>query len=64
MKPKKRIEYYKTKDGKEPVKEWLHSLDISVRSRIDSRLTRVLIGNYGDVNLIKGHDDVIRELLK
>lgn len=62
MKIKKRIEYYKTKDGKEPVKEWLHSLDLTLRSRIDSRLTRILNGNYGQITTIKGQKDTIFEL--
>lgn len=62
MELKKQIEYYKTKEGEEPVKKWLHSLDKTVRSRIDSRLTRVTNNNYGQIRIIKGQKDVIQEL--
>lgn len=62
MKSIKQVEYYKTNDGIEPVKKWLHSLDKSTRSRIDSRIIRVANNNYGQINIIKGQEDNIYEL--
>lgn len=45
----KRIEIYRTKDGKCPFKDWLESLrDIVARSKIRKRLDRVEMGNLGE----------------
>ncbi|MDR1167545.1 MAG: type II toxin-antitoxin system RelE/ParE family toxin [Heliobacteriaceae bacterium] len=45
----KEIVYFKLENGKEPVDEWISSLDIRTQSRIYSRLERISQGNYGDV---------------
>ena len=43
------IDYYVTKEGKKPFKEWLESLkDIKARARIRVRLDRARLGNLGD----------------
>lgn len=44
----KEIEFFKLDSGKEPVKEWLDSLDLSIQSRIHARFARIQEGNYGD----------------
>ncbi len=44
----KRIDYYKTNDGKCPFKEWLNSLSIEYQMRIRKRLDRIYEGNFGD----------------
>ena len=55
----KELTFYKHSNGKEPVKAWLEQLDVSMRLRILSRLTRIENGNYGDFKKI---DDEISEL--
>lgn len=47
-----RIEFYKHKNGKEPVKEWLLSLDTSIRVKVVKRIERIYDGNFGDSKLI------------
>ena len=48
MKEKKLI-YYQTEDGKEPYLNWFESFkDKVTQARIDTRLDRVIDGNYGD----------------
>ena len=43
------IDYYVTKEGKKPFKEWLESLrDIKARAKIRVRLDRARLGNLGD----------------
>lgn len=44
----KKIEFFKLGNGKEPVKEWLDSLDSITRKRIYARLVRLEENNYGD----------------
>lgn len=44
----KDIEFYKLDNDKEPVREWIKSLDYSIQSRIHVRLARLQEGNYGD----------------
>lgn len=44
----KQIKYYVTQNGKCPFVIWLNSLDKSTSARIDSRLVRLLEGNYGE----------------
>lgn len=47
-KPRKSI-YYRDSKGKEPAKEWLHSLrDIAGKARIFTRIERAERGNFGD----------------
>jgi putative addiction module killer protein len=43
------VDYYVTKEGKKPFKEWLESLrDIKARAKIRVRLDRARLGNLGD----------------
>jgi len=45
----KTIAIYETEDGKRPFKQWLDSLRDKVAvARINARLTRVELGNFGD----------------
>ena len=46
--PKHLIDY-ETTNGKKPFREWLSDLDFSVSLRIEARLNRVALGNFGDV---------------
>jgi putative addiction module killer protein len=48
-----KIIYYETETGKKPFREWLLKLDTFNRSVIDTRLKRVMLGNYGDCKLLK-----------
>ncbi len=49
------IRYYMTPAGKEPFVEWVNDLkDSSVQSRIERRLERILLGNYGDCEPVGG----------
>ena len=45
----KEVKFLKLDNGKEPVREWLETLDVRVQTRINSRLIRINEGNYGDV---------------
>ncbi|MBF2058159.1 MAG: type II toxin-antitoxin system RelE/ParE family toxin [Cyanobacterium sp. T60_A2020_053] len=42
------IKKYVTDDGKCPFDEWFNQLDQNLQIRIDARLTRVNLGNFGD----------------
>jgi putative addiction module killer protein len=43
------LEYYFTREGRSPFKEWLYSLrDLTARAKIRVRLDRVRMGNLGD----------------
>ena len=45
--------YYKTQDGKEPIKEWFSSLrDKVFLGRIKKRLQRLRLGNLGDYDTV------------
>lgn len=44
----KLILYYETEQQKCPFLDWLNHLDFTVSSRIDARLKRVVVGNFGD----------------
>lgn len=48
----KKVEFYKLSNGKEPVKEWLLSLDKSTRVKIIKRLERIYDDNFGDYKQI------------
>ena len=40
---------YETEQGKQPFHEWLHALrDLRAKAKIDLRLARVSLGNFGD----------------
>ena len=43
-----KIKYLKLPNGKAPVIEWLDSLDVSFRKRINQRILRIEEGNFGD----------------
>ena len=44
------LRYYRTSVGKQPFTEWLEDLnDRQARTRIEARLARVAVGNFGDV---------------
>ena len=49
MEPKPRkVEYYQTKAGKAPFREWLDKLNDRVgKARIDARVTRLQAGQFG-----------------
>jgi putative addiction module killer protein len=54
---------YTTKDGKQPIIEWLSNVDTRTRMIVLTRLQRVRLGNLGDCPFVKGNDsDLIREL--
>jgi putative addiction module killer protein len=43
------VRIYTKKDGKRPFSDWLRKLrDQTAQQRIDARLTRVQLGNFGD----------------
>ena len=45
----KELREYLTETGRNPFREWLHSLrDVEARARIRVRLNRVRLGNLGD----------------
>ena len=44
------IRYYQSTEGKQPFTEWLQGLrDQQARARIQARLARVAVGNFGDI---------------
>jgi putative addiction module killer protein len=43
------IEYYRTRTGRKPFKDWLENLvDIKARAKVRVRLDRARLGNLGD----------------
>ena len=46
------VKFYKLENGKEPVKEWLLSLDLSTKVKIIKRLERIYDDNFGDYKQI------------
>ena len=42
------VREYLTADGKSPFREWLDSLDVTTRVRIQARVLRFSTGNLGD----------------
>lgn len=48
----KQVKFYKLKNGKEPVKEWLLSLDLTMRVKVVKRLERIYDDNFGDYKQI------------
>ena len=48
------IRKYVTKDGVCPFDEWFDKLNPTLQARIDVRLDRVKLGNFGDRKSIKG----------
>ncbi len=53
------IKIYQKDDGESPFIDWLESLDITIKHRIQSRLARVAVGNLGEYKLL---GDRIHEL--
>lgn len=49
------IKFFQLHNGKEPVKEWMLSLDTSVRVKIVKRLERIYDGNFGDFKQIENN---------
>jgi putative addiction module killer protein len=44
------LRYYQSSAGEQPFAEWLQTLnDRQARTRIEARLARVAVGNFGDV---------------
>ena len=44
------LRYYQTSAGEQPFVEWLQGLaDRQARTRIEARLARLAVGNFGDV---------------
>ena len=44
----RRIEKYETSSGSVPFDEWFNDLDEAIQARVDARLDRVVLGNFGD----------------
>jgi putative addiction module killer protein len=42
------VREYLTRDGSNPFREWLGTLDIAVRARVQARVLRFELGNLGD----------------
>lgn len=49
------LRYYQTSSFEQPFVEWLNGLnDRQARTRIEARLARVAVGNFGDVEPVGG----------
>ena len=48
------VREYETADGKVPFREWLATLDRTVRARVQARVLRVETGNLGDHKSVGG----------
>jgi putative addiction module killer protein len=48
------IREYLTADGRNPFREWLNTLDVSVNARIQARVLRFEMGNLGDHKSVGG----------
>ena len=44
----KEIKFYQLENGKEPIKDWLLSLDKSMRAKVIKRIERIYDDNFGD----------------
>jgi putative addiction module killer protein len=44
----RKVEKYETPNGLVPFDVWFDDLDESVQARVDARLDRVVLGNFGD----------------
>ncbi|HIT55447.1 TPA: type II toxin-antitoxin system RelE/ParE family toxin [Candidatus Galligastranaerophilus intestinigallinarum] len=51
----KQLKYFVLENGKCPFLIWLNELDKITRARIDSRLTRLACGNYGEYKQLDGN---------
>lgn len=50
----KKVVIYKTKNGKEPFREWFLKLDNTLKIAVMSRLKRIECGNYGLYKVLPG----------
>jgi putative addiction module killer protein len=48
------IREYLTPDGRSPFREWLQTLDVPVRARVQARVLRFEMGNLGDHKPLDG----------
>ncbi len=48
MEREKELILYQARNGKEPVRDWLFSIDKAHRYRVQARIDRIRHGNYGD----------------
>ena len=48
------IREYLAKDGRSPFREWLGTVDVAVRARIQARVLRFETGNLGDHKSVGG----------
>jgi putative addiction module killer protein len=46
------VREYLTADGRNPFREWLETLDASVRARVQARVLRFELGNLGDCKAV------------
>lgn len=49
-----KIKIYTDGKNKEPFTEWLNSLEIKDQARIDARIDRLRLGNFGEYKHIDG----------
>ena len=43
------VREYLTRDGKSPYRQWLGGLEVQTRARVQARILRFELGNFGDV---------------
>lgn len=48
------VQKYETSDGRIPFDEWFDSLSDDFQARVDARLDRVSLGNFGDCKAVGG----------
>ena len=48
------IREYVTEDGRSPFRDWLDTLDVAVKARVQARVLRFEMGNLGDHKSIGG----------
>ena len=53
-----KIRVYKTLTGKQPFVEWQNALDWQMSARVQTRLARIILGNFGDCTVIKNGDGI------
>lgn len=49
----KEVIFFENKKGKRPFVDWIDNLDSITRARINQRILRVSLGNYGDYKVLK-----------
>ena len=52
-----RVVHYVTEDGRDYFDEWLQCQDAEIRARVQTRIDRIELGNFGD------HKGVVRAFL-